>query len=338
MKVLSLPEPSCLEVNEMDIPEPKADEVLIRVKYVGFCGSDLSSYRGNNPLVSYPRIPGHEVSGDVFKKGAAVPDSIKIGQKTTVIPYSNCGNCASCRRYRFNACQFNQTLGVQRDGAMAEFISIPWQKLIVDDDLSYLELVLVEPLTVGFHAAERGRVIDSDRVLVIGCGLIGIGAILASVERGAEVIVIDFDDNKLNLAKSLGASVVINASRVNVDEYLKEHFAEKIDVIVEAAGSAPAFSMALNQIAFTGRIVCIGYTKQEICWESKLLIQKEIDILGSRNATPADFKRVISFMKKNRLPVESLITHRTDFETAKTAVETWHRNANDIIKMVLEIN
>ncbi len=338
MKSISILNPYELSIFETDRPIPNKDEVLLKVKYVGFCGSDLSSYRGNNPLVSYPRIPGHEIAGDIHEKGADVPASVQIGQKVTVIPYSNCGTCASCRRYRFNACKFNKTLGVQRDGAMSEYVTVHWKKLIFDELLSHEELMLVEPLTVGFHAVERARVIDSDRILVMGCGLIGLGAVLAAVERDAEVIVVDFDAEKLDLAKSLGASYAINASEVNVDEYLREHYCDTIDVVIEASGSNSAFLTALECVAFTGRVACIGYTKGNVSFETKVIIQKEIDLLGSRNATSSDFNRVVSFLKRSKIPVEKLINRRTDFENAASAIQRWHENQNDVIKMVLALD
>lgn len=338
MKSLSILNPYQITACEIPRPTINKDEVLIKVRYVGFCGSDLSSYRGANPLVSYPRIPGHEVTGDIVEKGVDVPETLRINQKATVIPYSNCGECASCRRYRFNACKFNKTLGVQRDGAMAEYIAVPWRSVLVDDQLSYEELVLVEPLTVGFHAVERGRVIDSDRVLILGCGLIGMGALLGAVGRGAEVIVVDFDAKKLNLAKSLGAGDVINASEVNIDEYLQSRYDDKIDVVIEASGSNSAFLTAVKTVSFTGRVVCIGYTNQEVLFATKIAIQKELDVMGSRNATPLDFARVISFMKQYRLPIDQLINRRTDFHNAVSAVESWHANPNDVLKMVLVVD
>src|SRR3984893_16178291 len=176
------------------VPNPVAapGELLLRVRMVGFCGSDLNSFRGRNPLVTFPRIPGHEVSATVIEGDGALP----AGTDVALSPYTNCGKCASCRRGRSNACQFNETLGVQRDGAATEYIVVPSER-IYPAKLTIKELCLVEPLTVGFHAVARGRVTAEDTVAIFGCGGVGLGAVAASSFRGAKTIGIDVDDGKL---------------------------------------------------------------------------------------------------------------------------------------------
>src|ERR1700694_1995153 len=156
-----------LPINE---PEPVANgsSLLLKVRMVGFCGSDLNSFRGKNPLVSFPRIPGHEVSATIVE-GSRMNPAFAAGVDVTLSPYTSCGKCASCRRGRPNACQFNETLGVQRDGAATEYIVVPSER-IYPAKLTIKELCLVEPLTVGFHAVARGRVTAEDSVAVIGCG------------------------------------------------------------------------------------------------------------------------------------------------------------------------
>lgn len=168
MKAIQITTPESLQLVERPMPSAGKGEVLLKVNYVGFCGSDLSTFLGKNPMVEYPRVPGHEISATIISLGEEVPDGFKAGQAVTVVPYTNCGQCSSCRKGRFNACRYNQTLGVQRDGAMQEFIAVPWQKLLADDRLSALELAMVEPLTVGFHAIDRGKVTDTDTVMVFG--------------------------------------------------------------------------------------------------------------------------------------------------------------------------
>ena len=201
MRAFVIDEPRVTSV--VDRPEPTlgANEVLLRVKCVGFCGSDLNTFRGLNPLVSYPRIPGHEVAGTIVEIGAESQALFQIGQEVLVMPYTACGKCTACRMDRTNCCQFNQTLGVQRDGAMAEYLVAPAEKLLAAPKLSMAELALVEPLTIGFHAVDRGRVTADDTVAVLGCGAIGLGAIAGAAARGARVIAVDIDDAKLGLAQ-----------------------------------------------------------------------------------------------------------------------------------------
>ena len=259
MKAIQIITPETIQL--VDRPEPVAakGEVKLKIKYIGFCGSDLSTYLGKNPMVDYPRVPGHEISAVIVSVGEEVPANFKTGQAVTVVPYTNCGQCSSCRKGRFNACRYNQTLGVQRDGAMQEFMNVPWQKLIADDQLSAKELAMVEPLTVGFHAIDRGRVTDIDAVMVFGCGMIGSGAIIRAALRGAKVIAVDIDDQKLELARKIGASFCINSKNTNLHEALQVITGgHGPDVIIEAAGNPFTYQSALEEAAFAARVVCIG--------------------------------------------------------------------------------
>src|SRR4051794_14354473 len=175
MQALFITGPGQTKLGDIPVPTVGPEQVLLRTRIVGMCGSDLNSFRGKNPMVSYPRIPGHEVAATIVKGNSA----LAAGTDVTMSPYTNCGKCASCRRNRPNACQFNETLGVQRDGAMAEYIAMPPEKLY-PAKLTIKELCLVEPLTVGFHAVARGRVTAQDSVAVVGCGGVGLGAVAAS--------------------------------------------------------------------------------------------------------------------------------------------------------------
>ena len=151
MKAIVISREGQAEVIEKNKPEIGDGEVLIKIKYVGFCGSDLNTFLGKNPMVQLPVIPGHEIGAIVDAVGENVSNHIKPGMTCTVNPYTNCGNCPSCRNGRFNACQYNETFGVQRDGAMSEYISVPWQKVIVDEKISSKDFALVEPMSVGFY-------------------------------------------------------------------------------------------------------------------------------------------------------------------------------------------
>lgn len=155
MKAFFLRNPGETSVSEIANPSPKSGEVLLRVRLVGMCGTDLSSFRGMNPLISFPRIPGHEISATIESAGGAVPSHLKTGLDVTVLPYFGCGKCPSCRRSRPNACRLNETMGVQRDGAMTEYIVMPWEKVVVADGFSLRHLTMVEPLAIGAHAVRR---------------------------------------------------------------------------------------------------------------------------------------------------------------------------------------
>src|SRR5215831_17877712 len=178
MKALVLQSPGQACIGTVADPEIGNGDILLKVRMVGFCGSDLNSFRGLNPLISYPRVLGHEVAATIVQ-GVDLEGPLSVGTDVAVSPYTACGHCSSCRRGRPNACQFNQTLGVQRDGALTEFMVAPQEKLY-PANLTVKELCLVEPLTVGFHAVSRGRVTPEDAVAIFGCGGVGLGAVAAS--------------------------------------------------------------------------------------------------------------------------------------------------------------
>jgi len=337
MKAVHIEKAGKVAVVSLNKPVPAEGELLLWLRYVGFCGSDLSTYLGKNPMVQYPRVPGHEISALIEEVGEGVPEGFSVGEAVTVVPYTSCGECPSCLRGRSNACQFNQTLGVQRDGAMQEFLALPWQKVLKAPGLGEKELALVEPLTVGFHAIERGRMSDSDMVMVLGCGMIGAGAIVSAVQKGATVIAVDIDDHKLKLASELGARHTINSRSTELhDELVKLTGGKGPDMVVEAAGNPVTYKAAVEEVAFTGRVVCIGYASIDVAFATKLFVQKEMDILGSRNATAQDFLNVIAYLEKGTFPMEGMLSRVVKAEEAGEALEAWARDPGKVMKILVE--
>ena len=319
----------------VDVPEISAHpgEALLRVKMVGMCGTDLNTYRGRNAMVVFPRILGHEVAAEVVEGGGA----LAAGTAVTISPYTSCGRCASCRSGRVNACQWNETMGVQRDGAMTEYISVPQEKLY-PAKLSIKELCLVEPLTVGFHAAARGRVTSQDIVAVFGCGGVGLGAIAASAFRGAETIAIDMDDAKLETARKAGAKHLIHSRNEDLHERLAAITGgHGPDVMIEAIGLPQTFRAAVEEVAFTGRVVYIGYAKEPVAYETRLFVQKELDVLGSRNALPEDFREVIRMLEAGRFPVEDAVSAIIPMEEAARLLGEWSAEPAKFTKIMVQI-
>ena len=327
-----------MEIVNIAEQELKANEVLLRLEYIGFCGSDLNTWLGRNPMVKMPVIPGHEVGAVIEKVGADVPEILKPGMVVTCNPYTNCGKCASCRNQRVNACEHNETLGVQRNGAMREFIALPWEKIIPAEGLDPRTCALIEPMSVGFHAVNRAQVTDIDTVVVIGCGMVGLGAIVRSALRGATVIAADIDDEKLALAKELGATYTVNTKTEDAHAKLQEFTARfGPDVIIEAVGSAPTYQMAVNEVAFTGRVICIGYAKTDVSFQTKFFVQKELDIRGSRNAQPADFRAVIHYLQRGTCPVDRLISNEVAPENAPEAMRQWAENPGKVFRILVKM-
>lgn len=337
MKALIIKNPGEAVVESIKEPVSSAGNLLLKVRMIGLCGSDLNSFRGKNPMVTFPRIPGHEVAATIVSGSKGNP-ALAAGVNVTMSPYTNCGKCASCLLQRPNACEFNETLGVQRDGALTEYISMPENKLYTGS-LTIKELCLVEPLTVGFHAVARGRVKAQDSVAVFGCGGVGLGAIAASGFRGARTIGIDVDDDKLNLARKTGAAETINTSR----ESLHQRFLDLTngmgpDVIIEAIGLPQTFRAAVEEVAFTGRVVYIGYAKEPVAYETRLFVQKELDIMGSRNALPEDFREVIRMLEDHRFPVDGAVSSVLPLADAPNALRAWSENPAGFTKIMISVD
>ena len=338
MKAVVVQEPGHAAVVEIPDAAGAPGQTLLQVNMVGLCGTDLNTFRGKNPLVSFPRVLGHEVAATIVQAGEGLHPALRAGTPVTVAPYTACGKCPSCLRGRTNACRENQTLGVQRDGALTERIFMPAEKLY-GARLSIKELCLVEPLTVGFHAAARGRVTREDVVAVFGCGGVGLGAISAAAFRGARVIAIDVDDAKLEIGRKAGAAELIHAQQEDLHARLSRLTDGRgPDCIIEAIGLPETFRASVEEVAFTGRVVYIGYAKEPVAYETRLFVQKELDILGSRNALPEDFEEVIRMLEAKRFPVEETVSAVVPIEEAPDALRQWSENPAAFTKIMVRVS
>jgi 2-desacetyl-2-hydroxyethyl bacteriochlorophyllide A dehydrogenase len=321
---------------EVPDPSPGPGEILVDIRHIGLCGSDLATFTGLNPLVSLPRIPGHELGVVILQAGPDVPADYASGRRAVVMPYTACGTCSSCRAGRVNACRHNRTLGVQQDGGFSERVVLPFEKLLLNDRLAPRHLALVEPLSVGFHAVDRGRITAADTVVVLGCGMIGMGAVIGAVARGARVIAVDYGD-KTARARSYGAAHSIDPGTEDVSSRVTDltdgHGA---DVVVEAVGLPATFTQAIDLACFSGRVVYIGYSKAPVSYETRFFNLKELDILGSRNALRSDFDAVISWMEARETPPDDLITRVFPFADAASALPTWVRERATTLKFLIE--
>ena len=338
MKALFLTAIGETAVREIEIPRPGPQEVLMKIGMVGFCGGDLNGFKGLFELQEYPTILGHEVGGTIVGKGKDVPESIQPGMQATIYPYQNCGTCISCRKGRRNACQDNKTMGVRRPGAMTEYIAIDWKDVFVSTTLSLNALALVEPLTVGFHAAARGKVSPQDTVTVIGLGMVGLGALASAVNRGSRTIAVDLDETKLEIAQKIGATHVIQPNRTNLhDTLMNITNGDGPDVIIEAVGSPLTYRTAVEEVAYTGRVVCIGYAKSPVEFNTGLFVRKEIEILGSRNCTD-EFPEVIKYLEAGQFPIDEVISKTVSIDDAGAALANWAADPTGIIKIMVDLN
>ncbi|MBN8788081.1 MAG: zinc-binding alcohol dehydrogenase family protein [Terrimonas sp.] len=338
MKALVLTAPGKTEIRDIEKPIPADDEVLLKIGAVGFCGGDLNGFLGLFELQEYPNVLGHEVGAVIESTGKNVPDEFQAGIRVTLNPYLNCGKCIACRKGKPNACIDNKTMGVRRPGAMTEYITVDWRKLHASDKLSLQELALAEPLTVGFHAVDRGGVTAKDKVLVIGCGIVGLGAIAGALHRGAEVYALDVSDYKTGIAKKVGVKAAINGATQDVAAAIADLTGgDGPDVVIEAVGSYDTYKLAVELVSYTGRVVYIGYGKKPVDYNTGIFVRKEIEIFGSRNCL-GDFPEVIRYLESGKFPVEAVISKTVSLQDSGDALKRWAEDRGNITKIMVDLS
>jgi len=339
MKAVKIIKPGVVKLVELNKPKVSVEEILIKLKALGLCGSDLKTYQGQNQMVIYPRIPGHEIAGEIVQTGEEVPSEFQVGRLVTVSPYTSCGKCVACQQGRVNCCPYNQTLGVQRDGAAVEFITVPYSKVFLAGDLPEEQIACIEPLSVGWHATNRAQIRSEDIVLVFGCGMIGLGVIAASTYKGAKVIAVDIDDLKLKKAKALGAIYTVNSQKENLEKKIF-HLTrgQGVNVVIEAVGLTETFKKAIDLVCFAGRVVYIGYAKALVEYDTNLFVKKELDIKGSRNALDSEIKEVIKMVASRKIKIENLITQNYLLENLEEAFRFWDKHTEKVTKIIIRFS
>lgn len=334
MKTVYVEEAGKIAIENIDMPIPKKGEALLKIKYCGICGSDVATYTGNQPFATYPRIPGHEFSAeiiDIEENGLG----LKAGMTVTANPYFNCGKCYSCQRGFVNCCEDNQTMGVQRDGSFAQYITMPIERIIDGRGLDAKTLSLIEPFSIGYHAINRGDLKQGDKVLVIGAGPIGIFAMISAKLKGAEVYITDMLDRRLELAKELGADGIINSSKENLSERVKEITGNHgMDVCVEAVGLPQTFLNCIDNVCFAGKIILIGNGKRETNFNHSILLKKELNVYGSRNSLH-DFEPLIEIVASGKVNIDKIISDVYELDRATEAFEALKHNDGSLAKVLI---
>ncbi len=322
-----------------DIPRPvrKLGEALLKLLYGGICGSDLGSYRGTFAYFSYPRTPGHEFSAEIVE----VDDNdygLKPGMVVTCNPYFNCGECYSCRRGLVNACMDNQTMGVQREGAFSEYITMPLERIYDGKGLDPRVLAVIEPLCISYHGVKRAEVQRNDKVLIVGAGTIGILAAIAAKQKGAVVYITDVSEIKLRYAREFGVdgTICVNGA------YSYQQVVDEItggsgfDVTIEAVGLPGTFQNCIDAAAFGGKMVLIGVGKQNLDFNFTMIQKKELNVYGSRNSLKPDFLELIDLVREGKIPLEKIITNTYKFDEAPRAFRELDENAGEMLKVLID--
>jgi L-gulonate 5-dehydrogenase len=336
MKALVLTKARTLEIQEHPVPiVNNPDDVLIRVKAVGICGSDLHAYDGSLTTIRYPRMIGHEVVGEVIEVGSAV-SHVKQGDHVAMDPVVSCGNCLPCRNGRRNVCRDVKCMGVAAEGGAAEYIVLPALNVVkMPRDLSWKDAVLAEPFTIGANATTQARVKAEDVVLVMGAGTIGLVSMQAAKQRGAKVMIADIVDIRLELAKKLGADKVVNTKKEDLAVAVNEFTGgEGITVFIDAVGAAWALIQGMELAAPTARIVALGLSGDELKFPQALISKKELELVGSRMHSNR-FPEAIRWISEGKVQTGPMVTHAFPFTEAQAAFDLLEKSPQTTCKVLL---
>lgn len=334
-KEINIIGPGNVEIRTCEMPVPKGNEALLKMVYGGICGSDLNTYRGASAYVSYPKVPGHELSCVIVEIGENYK-GLKKGDSVTVNPYFNCHKCYSCERGHVNACMFNETMGVQREGGFREYLTMNVERLIAVEDLSSKEIALMEPFCIGYHGVKKANVKKGDNVLIVGAGSIGVLSMFGALYRGAKVYLSDISQDKLDYAISLGASGgILNSSKEEFDKQVSDITdGNGFDICMEVVGLPSTFQNCIDAAAFGGSVVLIGISKSNLDFNFTMIQKKELKIYGSRNALKEDFEEVAEIMKV--YDATKIVTNVYSFIDSENAFADMDANAGKMLKTLIE--
>ena len=338
MKTVLITKPGEIAVTDTPKPVVKENEALLKIRYCGVCGADVASYTGNQPFTTYPRIPGHEFSAEIVE----IPENntgLKVGDIVTANPYFNCGHCYSCERGYVNCCTDNQTMGVQRDGSFCEYVAMPIDRIIPGMGLDAKQLALIEPFSIAYHALSRAKIEPTDKILVVGSGPIGLFALISAKLRGATVYVSDMLEGRLKTALQYGADGVIDVSKQDLMKETENITGGKgFDVCVEACGQSVTFLNCIDAAAFAGNIILIGNGKKETTFLHSVLLKKELNVFGSRNAYTKDFKALIQLVAQGKVDVMKMVSAIYPMDKADDAFKALASNDGSLKKVFIEIS
>ena len=339
MRTIRLEEPGRLTLTSTELPGAlAAGEALVRVHRIGVCGTDIHAFNGKQPFFTYPRVLGHELGVEVVAVGEGVT-GVKPGDRCAVEPYLNCERCIACRRGKPNCCTAIQVLGVHTDGGMREQFALPARKLHPSAKLTLDQLALVETLGIGAHAVQRAGVEAGEFALVIGAGPIGLAVTQFVIAAGARAIVLDINDDRLEFCRrTLGAPHTINGAREDVPDALKSLTDGDLPTAVfDATGSPRSMAAAFEYPAHGGRLVFVGLFQGDVTFNDPNFHRRELTLLASRNALPADFGRIIHQIETGRIDTTPWITHRAGFAEAASLFPAWVKPETGVIKAMIDL-
>ena len=325
------------EIKEPNKPDP--GEALVRTSRMGICGTDVSCYLGKFPFFDYPRIPGHELGVEILEIGEGVKN-VKPGDRCSIEPYLNCGECHPCQKGHGNCCENLKVFGVMMDGGLCERSIIRADKLHPSKKLSFEQLALVETLAIGCHASDRGNAQKGDHALVIGAGPIGLSTIEFNRLTGATLTVMDMSEERLEFCRKnyeIENLIHFKEDGSEINQMKEMTNGALYDVVTDATGNHHSMSNALEYVAFSGALVYVGITTQEISFIHPALHRREIDLLASRNALPEDFPRIIRLIEEGTINTDPWITHRIKMDQVADQFESLIQPESGVLKAIIEV-
>lgn len=336
MKAIQIEKPGVLKIIDMEKPIiTDQDNVLIKMKAAGICGSDMGIYHGTNAAATYPRVIGHEMVGVVEQAGPGVIN-VKPGDRVIVDQVKNCGHCYACRKGRGNVCNNLEVRGVHIDGGYREYMTVPNTACyILPDNISDVEAVMIEPITIAIQGCSRAQLTEEDTLLIYGCGALGSSILKIARLSGATIIVTDIVDEKLEEAKKNGAHYAINSLREDVEERVRELTGGYgVTVSIDAACLKTSLLTLLKLTGNAGRVITMGFSIEPIAINQFLVTSKELDVRGSR-LQHKKFGEVIELIKGNKLDLKESVSHTYPFLDAQKAFDFIDTKDPSIRKVVL---
>lgn len=340
MKAIQLQEPRKFRIIDIDEPgEPGPGEALVMVHRIGICGTDYSGYLGKMPFYTYPTIPGHELGVEVVAVGDGV-ENVQPGQRCSIEPYMNCQECFACRSGNPNCCENLRVIGVHTDGGMRSHFILPARKLHASTSLEFEQLALVETLAIGCHCVDRSDPAEKEHVLLIGAGPIGLSCIEFLRLKNATITVMDMVQSRLDFCReTMGVdhTVLFSGDGSEVARLKDITDGSMPTCVIDATGNPKSMSNAVNYLAHTGRLVYVGITTQEIGFPHVALHAREATVMGSRNAMPDDFARIIRLIEDGQINTDPWITHRVGFDEMIDQFETFTQPETGVIKAIVSV-
>jgi len=342
VKALVHTKPYCLEYTDFPDPAVGDDDVLVRVKACGICGSDVQGYTGKTGRRIPPLIMGHEASGIVEKVGKNVKD-FQMRDRVCFDSTVYCNNCEQCRQGFYNRCEKRHVLGVsipnfKRHGAFAEYVAVPrWIVSKIPDDLSFIHAALLEPVSIATHAANRAPIEAGDTIVIIGAGTIGLLVLQACKLKGAgRIIVCDINEFRLDVARKLGADVVVNPTKVDLKQtVLRQTDNKGADISFEVVGYADTFAAAISVTRIGGHLVAVGNLQKTAEFDLQELVARELTVTGSY-ASAGEFRDCIDLVASGKINVQPLISDVLPLADGQRAFERLLKAEENLLKIVLE--